>query len=159
MKNYKTGTDILWFDFGIKETIADLSETEQGLCLIALCSSLQLAFDVDYSAAILRELCHKASAPQQLVPAYSQWRALLSLCSGILMNSRVELVMLQHFKFTSSSLESARTEFGSPESLVEVLVELSNIQQGSVAYLDEYGQASCAWLAAFAEQTLSLSQS
>ena len=148
--------NLLWFGFGIKDIIVDLAESEEGLSLVALCSSLLTAYDEPYSAEVLRELCRQANVPRQFTPALSQWRPLLSLCSGVLSASHYDLVQRGFRRVMNSTDQVASARGSDPQSVARALVELAKVQHGATAFLTISGHADSSWLATFAEQILNL---
>ena len=156
LKKYGALGDALWFGFGIKQTMTDLSETEEGLSLVALCSTLLTYFDISYSAQVLRELCLQSFMPRTFTPSQSQFRALLKLCSGIMIGSHFENVLYGFVRLISGTPSIARRRVSEPPSVANLLLELSKVQRNATASLKVTGGADCSWLAAFAECILSL---
>ena len=156
LKKYGFCSDVLWFGFGIKQTLVDLSETEQGLALVALCSTLQTMYDDIYSAQVLRQLCLQAGAPRAFTPSLMQWRGLLGMCAGVLIKTPFELAVLQLSNLIMGSRAGSKNTVSSPASIVDVLIALSKLQEGRFDRLTIKDRASCAWLAVFAERILSL---
>ena len=56
VKKYGSYGNVIWFGFGIKHIITDLSETEEGLACVSLCAALSTIYDNMYSAQVLRDL-------------------------------------------------------------------------------------------------------
>ena len=155
LKRYSVCKDLLWFGFGIKDIIQDLSETEEGLSLVALCSSLLTACSLDFAASVLRELCSSFRGPAMFMPSLSQWRALLTLSSGILMGSHFDNMMQGFHRLLRPHIDSTVSP-GDAQSTAHVVKELALVQTGSTAFLTIEGGADCSWLAAFAECILCL---
>ena len=57
LRKYGACKDLLWFGFGVKHVVTDLSETEEGLALVTLASSILTCVEFTFSATVLRELC------------------------------------------------------------------------------------------------------
>ena len=153
LKKYGACTDLLWFGFGIKQVVTDLAETEEGLSLVALLSSLLTCFGTSFSATVLRELCLILGVPREFMPSLSQWRALLGVCSGILMGSQFELKMQGFHRLQASCIQNKPCD---PTCIARVLSELSAVQLGRTAFLTVAGAADSSWVAAFAESILCL---
>ncbi len=156
LKKYGVCQDILWFGFGIKQTITDLSDTEEGLSFITLCAVLLTTFDTFFVAQVLREMCLRVRAPESYMPSLSQWRQLLSLCSGVLMGSQFSRVLHGICLTLSGSISNASGRMSDPESLADALIELAMVQNRSTANLVLSCSADCSLLAAFADQILCL---
>lgn len=56
LTKYGLCQNILWFGFGIKETIINLSDTEEGLSFVTHCAVLLTTFDTFFAAQVLREI-------------------------------------------------------------------------------------------------------
>ena len=153
LKKYGTCTDLLWFGFGIKQVVTDLAETEEGLSLVALMSSILTCFGTSFSATVLREMCLIMGVSREFMPSLSQWRALLGVCSGILMGSQFELKMQGFHRLHGSSILDRPCD---PTCIAHVLSELSAVQSRQTAFLTIAGAADCSWVAAFAESILCL---
>jgi len=155
LKCAKLCDNLLWFGFGIKQLVADLAETEQGLALVALCSALTTNYDVFYAAQVLRQLCLQAKAPQQFMPSLQQWKALVRLCSGILMDSPFQLLLNGLQRLVRGSKPIIRQEAIEPASIAKGLSNLALLSKGSLVRLSFSGGEDCCWLAAFAKWVLS----
>lgn len=156
LKYAKFCDNLLWFGFGIKQVVEDLAETEQGLALVALCSALTTNYDVFYAAQVLRQLCLQAKAPQQFMPSLQQWKALLRLCSGILMDSAFERLLNGLHRHLRGSKPISNSQAIEPASIAKGLSDLALLSKGSIVRLSFIGGEDCCWLAAFAKWALSL---
>lgn len=156
LKCAKFCDNLLWFGFGIKQFVADLAETEQGLALVGLCSALTMNYDVFYAAQVLRQLCLQAKAPQQFVPSLQQWKALVRLCSGILMDSPFQLLLNGLQRLVRGSKPIIGQEAMEPASIAKGLLNLALLSKGSIVHLSFSGGEDCCWLATFAKLVLSL---
>jgi len=156
LKCAKVCDNLLWFGFGIKQIVADLADTEQGLALMALCSALTTNYDVFYAAQILRQLCLQAKAPQNFIPSLQQWKALVRLCSGILMDSPFQLLLNGLQRLVRGSKPIIGQEAMEPASIAKGLSNLVLLSKGSIIRLSFSGGEDCCWLAAFAKWVLSL---
>jgi hypothetical protein len=79
---------VLWFGFGIKHIVHDLSTTEEGAACVAICTALATVYTPFQAAQVLRELSLLKGASQQLHPTVHQWAALVQVCAGSLTRSR-----------------------------------------------------------------------
>jgi len=156
LKCAKLCDNLLWFGFGIKQVVADLAETEQGLALVALCSALTTNYDVFYAAQVLRQLCLQAKAPQKFMPSLQQWKALLRLCSGILMDSPFQLLLNGLQRLVRGSKPIIGQKAMEPASIAKGLSNLALLSKGSTVHLSFSGGEDCCWLASFAKWVLSL---
>ena len=156
LKCAKLCDNLLWFGFGIKQVVADLVETEQGLALVALCSALTTNYDVFYAAQVLRELCLLAEAPQNFRPSLQQWKALVRLCSGILMDSPFQLLLNGLQRLVRGPKPIFGQQAIKPASLAKGLSNLALLSKGLTVRLSFSGGEDCCWLAAFAKWVLSL---
>lgn len=69
LKKYGWNKDLIWFDFGIKDVVTDLADTDEGLMLGALCATLSNPYDSTIAAIVTRELYMLCKAPQSFTPA------------------------------------------------------------------------------------------
>ena len=152
--------DTLWIGFGIKQVLVDLVETEQGLALITLCSALSVRYKDAYGGQVLRQLCSHAHPPDILIPSYAKWKALFSLCSGILAASSFELLMTGIYRLLKPDrnpiIHQVEQPSISPYSLAASILKLSSFSKHRILRLDITGTHDLCWLAAFAEWTLAL---
>ena len=161
LKRYGSYGNIIWFGFGIREVVTDLANTEEGLTLIALSAALSTTYDSHFSAMVLRELCMLCKAPESFRPALRQWKALMELCAGILTGSQF-VNKVNGFRRLISRQTCSSTGVASRQSptkhaaLAEAIIVLGYLSRGRYANATFYGGFDCAWLAAFAEWTLSL---
>lgn len=156
LKCAKFCDNLLWFGFGIKQIVEDLAETEQGLALVALCSALTTHYDVFYAAQVLRQLCLQAKAPQHFMPSLQQWKALLRLCSGILMDSAFQRLLNGLHRHLRGSKPIINQQAIEPASIAKGLSDLALLSKGSIVRLSFIGGEDCCWLAAFAQWVLTL---
>ena len=162
LKRYGSYGSVIWFGFGIKEVVTDLADTEEGLTLVGLCASLSTVYDSLFAAKVLRELCVLCRAPKMFTPALRQWKALVELCAGILTASHF-LDIASVFRRLISSYANPNFQGVGPRqsptqhrALAAAILTLGSISRGKYTNADFFGETDCAWLAAFAEWTLSL---
>ena len=158
LKKYGSYKDIIWFGFGIKDVVADLADTEEGLTLVALCAALAATYDSMYAAMVIRELSVLCKAPQSFTPAIRQWKALVDLCSGIFANAHFTLVANGFRRLISghSNHLIGRHTPTTHSALAEAILMLAKVSKGNLLNATFSGGIDCAWLAAFAEWILSL---
>lgn len=78
---------VLWFGFGQKSFIRLLTERELGLNCAALCACLGETYGTSQAAQTLQNLWDVNGFPQDLQPSRSQFRALVSGCSGLFLST------------------------------------------------------------------------
>ena len=161
IKRYGSYGDLIWFGFGIREVVTDLADTEEGLTLVALCAALSTTYDSLFAAEVLRELCVLCHAPESFRPAFRQWKALLELCAGILTASHFVNVadgfrrLISGYYQRPQSIEMRRSPT-TCTALAEAILTLARVSKRHHVSATLLGGLDCAWLAAFAEWTLSL---
>lgn len=127
LRKYGSFDRIVWFGFGIKNVVTDLSETEQGLSLIALTAALSITYDSMTVAQILRGLCFFGKSSEGFTPALRQWKILVELCAGILastdfihIQNRIRRLMQLNSDFTKGSEMRTTT----PSSMATAILTL-----------------------------------
>lgn len=156
LKRYGVCNNILWFGFGIKQTVVELASSEEGLSFVTLCCSILTSYDTYYTAQVLRKLGDIHNIPRDFTPSISQWESIIKIFSGIFIGSRFDLVLqsirrlVYGFPCDVSDLNCG------PETFAKVLAELALIQSERTANLTVTGGADCTWFATFAEQVLYL---
>lgn len=159
LRKYGSYDRLIWFGFGIKNVVTDLSETEEGLTLIALCAALSITYDSFTVAQVLRELCFLGQSSEGFTPALRQWRILVDLCAGILTIADFVHVLngirrLMQLDCGSGRLHEYRTT--TPSNLANALLTLGRLARKVVDSVTIVGGLDCAWLAAFADWVLLL---
>jgi hypothetical protein len=159
LKKYGSYGNVIWFGFGIKHIVIDLSETEEGLACVGLCASLSIVYGTMCSAQVLRELCRLRKAPDTFTPALQQWKVLVTLCSGILTSHRFNLHLNGFRRLISQELHypilSCQTATA-PPNLARAILAIAHISKERLLNVTFTGGLDCAWLAAYAEELLSL---
>ena len=159
LKKYASYGDLIWFGFGLKHVVVDLSASEEGLTLVGICAALSVTYDNLYSAQVLRDLCHLCKAPESLTPALGQWRALLNICSGILSSGSFSLRLNGFHRLISRQCNyptfSSQAVMKS-SILAGAILTLGQVSKGKFVNVTFMGGLDCAWLAALAEELLSL---
>lgn len=159
LKKFGSYGNVIWFGFGIKQIVTDLSETEEGLACVSLCAALSTVYGNMYSAQVLRDICRFLKAPESFTPALQQWRTLVILNSGILMSHRFSLhlntfrtLIIKQLRIPTMSNQEATPS----ASLARALLTLAHVSNGKLLSATFTGGLDCAWLAAYAEMILSL---
>jgi hypothetical protein len=159
LKKYGSYGNVIWFGFGIKHIVVDLSETEEGLACVGLCASLSTVYGTLCSAQVLRELCRLRKAPDSFTPALQQWKVLVTLCSGILTSHRFNLHLNGFRRLISQELHypilSCQTATA-PSNLARAILVIADVSKERLLNVTFTGGLDCAWLAAYAEELLSL---
>lgn len=160
LKAFNSFGKVIWFGFGLKHIIADLTQTEQGLACVALCFCLTTSYDSFFAAKVLRELWIARIGKHDLAPSLHQWQSLVDVCAGSLSHSKFPRLVegLARLKPPSDSPAHLRhchttTE---PQIVAEGLLCLGQVTHGELLTVTFTGGIDCAWLAAFAEWILSL---
>jgi hypothetical protein len=83
LKSFASYGKVIWFGFGIKHVVKDLSETEQGAACVGLCACLSVSYDTYFAAEVLRELCKIRRSPSD----FHQRIALVNVCAGSIASS------------------------------------------------------------------------
>ena len=63
LRRYGILDDLVWFGFGVKQTISELAGSEEGLSFVTLCATLVTYWDATFSANILLTLCKRLNVP------------------------------------------------------------------------------------------------
>lgn len=84
LKGCSSFSNALWFGFGIKHVVRNLSETEEGATCVAICAALAIPNTPFRTAQILKELCRLRGTPLSLSPSLHQWSKLVEACTGSL---------------------------------------------------------------------------
>jgi len=85
-----------------------------------------------------------------------QWKALVRLCSGILMDSPFQLLLNGLRRLVQGSEPIIGQEAIEPASIAKGLLNLALLSKGSIVHLSFSGGEDCCWLATFAKLVLSL---
>ena len=159
LKAFSSVSDLLWFGVGYKHLMRTLLETEEGSSLVAVSSCLTVSYKSEYTAAVLKALCHKSSIPDSFTPSLSQWGAIANLCSPAVNASQFPLLVDGFSRLLIDRITTTRPDdvlATSPDDLATALLELAPLTLGQVANLTMVGKADCAWLAALAVWLFSL---
>lgn len=154
--------NVIWFGFGVRHLIRDLTTKEEGGILVALCSALS-CYDEEIAAEILYEMVDVFNIQERPAPSVLQWKSLLKVCSGVLSTSefpvKAETLMQKHSyrsylnsNATTIDHRSSRIRgHADPESIAKALLAISDISTGKLESITIAGAADGGWLAAVAE--------
>ncbi|OAL43154.1 hypothetical protein IQ07DRAFT_524896, partial [Pyrenochaeta sp. DS3sAY3a] len=147
----------LWFGFGIKHIVRNLSETAEGLACVGICSCLTEEFSTSVSAQIMAQLFLLYKPPEDLTPALGQWTALIKACQGVVSTSEFGLALSKLSRLFLSDGTSNMLSCSKPEAIAKVLKGLFDVSIGSTKSIVIVGGPDCAWFAAVAHWLLELS--
>ncbi len=160
LKAFNSFGKAIWFGFGLKHILADLTQTEQGLACVALCSCLTASYDSFFTAKVLRELWIARVGQHDLAPSLHQWQSLADVCAGGLSHSKFPHLVEGFARLMPSSGSPAHLRHchttTEPQIVAKGLLFLGQVSHGELLAVTFTGGVDCAWLAAFAEWILSL---
>ena len=142
---------VLWFGFGHKSFLALLTEHQAGVNCAALCASLTEAYGVDQSAHFLQALWRVQGLSDTLEPSRSQFRALVSGCSGLLLATPFPDVLRRMAgpcadeDYKSVSVVNTRSE-----DWAKAVDAIFQISKGNLQAIRVYGGRHIAFLGAIA---------
>lgn len=149
--------DALWFGFGVKSMIRNLSETNHGLSCVGICSCLTEEFSTHMSAKILKELFLLYHPSEEIAPSLQQWHNLVQSCSGVLSSSDFGHTLHGIARVCLRDGQSNMRTSAAPESISKVLKGLFDVSNSTTQRVRVTGGADCAWFAAVAHWRLVLS--
>jgi hypothetical protein len=154
LKSFSSFGQVIWFGFGVRHVVHELTGTEEGMTCVAISAALQVSYDSLFGAQVFRELSRCRDAPDSLLPSLHQWRALLHISAGVLTTSKFPR-LLDGF---ARILAPARADSSLPQRLAtapaviaQALCLLSDVASGRTASCTFAGGIDCAWVAAVAE--------
>jgi hypothetical protein len=147
----------LWFGFGVKHVVRNLSESAEGLACIGICSCLTEEFSASVSAQIIAELFRLYKPPDDLTPALGQWTALINACQGVVAVTEFGIILSSVAKIFLLDGTPNLVKASRPEAIAKVLQGLFEVSLGSKNTIVITGGADCAWFAAVAHWLLELS--
>ena len=160
LRKFGSYRNIMWFGFGVKDVVTDLTETEQGLTLVALCAALSSTYNSLFGAHVLRDLCGLCKAPQDFSPAIRQWKIFVELCSGILNVGHFALLLDGFRRLVSGGRNApdlAANRYPTTSStLAEAIMTIAQLTTKKLSSATFAGGLDCIWLAAVAESIFSL---
>lgn len=156
LKGWPSYRNLIWFGFGERHLVHELALTEEGLTLVALCSAVQGTYGEMFGARVFRQLAIELKAPHELSPSLHQWRALISVCAGILCTGEFTK-LLQSFIQYLSPREINAYKATEPEAIAKAIISLGNVAENRQNTHNFFGGLDCSWIAAVAEWFFDLS--
>jgi hypothetical protein len=146
--------NIVQFGFGIQAMVYTLAETQEGVNIIGLISSLTNTHNEALVARILAELWQLESFPDQYRPSHSQFVQLAKACSGVLLNTSlsgtIDIVLADLSRFRQDGRLKTTTSAADPSDVAKALQGLFKISRGDVDRITITGGAESVFLAALA---------
>jgi hypothetical protein len=154
LKSFSSFGQVLWFGFGVRHVVHEITGTEEGMTCVAISAALQVSYNSLFAAEVFRELSQSHGAPDSLLPALHQWRALVEVSAGVLTASKFPR-LLDGF---ARILAPPQAKTGLPQRLAttptviaQALSLLADVANGRTASCTFAGGIDCAWVAAVAE--------
>ena len=148
--------DVVWFGVGVRHILRVLVQTSQGASLVALCAGLSEGHNLSTSALVLYEMAKRFGSPRDLSPSFTQWEALVKVCSSVFSQSTLGLRIHQLLKLGGYVGVSGVVGAGHPQDMAEILLAVGRVATGSLKEISIMGGPGCSWVAAFADQILGL---
>ena len=148
--------DAIWFGVGVRHILRVLVQNAQGASLVALCAALSEGHDQSTSALVVYEIVKQFGSPCDMTPAFSQWEALVKVCSSVFCHSTLGLRIEQLLRLGGYTQYPQKTPAGHPQDLAEVILAVGNVASGLLQEVHIQGGPACSWVAAFADQILGL---
>ena len=148
VKAFSSHSNVVWFGFGIKNILRSLSETQQGIACIGICSCLTEEFSTEKSAQILGELFQLYNPPADLRPSLRQWHAIVSSCEGVVTTTNFGFVLSGLARICLLDGHNGLCTSSKPKDLAHVLKGLFDVSNGTLDKIHISGGSDCAWIAA-----------
>ncbi|PMD58819.1 uncharacterized protein K444DRAFT_530641, partial [Hyaloscypha bicolor E] len=148
VKAFSSHSNVVWFGFGIKNILRSLSETQQGIACIGICSCLTEEFSTEKSAQILGELFQLYNPPADLRPSLRQWHAIVSSCEGVVTTTNFGFVLSGLARICLLDGHNGLYTSSKPKDLAHVLKGLFDVSNGTLDKIHISGGSDCAWIAA-----------
>lgn len=148
--------DLVHFGFGINSVIRNLTATEEGGSLVALCAAAVECYPEDQAANIMWELVRLYKASDMLKPSALQWKFLIRACAGSLAATQFPIIA-EHFMGLNYRHGRADRVHGnsrgcsSPDTIARALLGIGEVSTGKVLSISIVGGPDAGWLAALAE--------
>ena len=137
----------LWFAIGHQSFLSILKKHEVGLQCAALCASLAETYGLDRAAQLLQALWRVLELSEFLSPARSQFRALASACSGLLVGTDFSKKIKD---FRGRLREDDQDKSARCEDWAKAVDAIFQISKGNLQAVKVYGRDDLAYLAAIA---------
>lgn len=148
--------DAIWFGVGVRHILRVLVQNAHGASLVALCAGLSEGHDQSTSALVIYEIVKRFGSPCDMTPAFSQWEALVKVCSSVFCHSTLGLRIEQLLRLGGYTRYPQKNPAGHPQDLAEVILAVGNVASGLLQEVHIHGGPACSWVAAFADQILGL---
>lgn len=156
--------DLIWFGVGVRHILRTLVQTSQGASLVALCAALAEGHSIPTAALMIFEMSKVLGSPDEIRPSFAQWQALVKVCSSVLTVTTFgvrlqQLLNLCELKRTSETYHGLAPGYGDPAyppEFAEAVLAIGRVASGTLEDIELTGDASCTWLAVFAEYLLGL---
>ena len=148
--------DAIWFGVGVRHILRVLVQNAHGASLVALCAGLSEGHDQSTSALIVYEMVKRFGSPCDMTPAFSQWEALVKVCSSVFCHSTLGLRIEQLLRLGGYTRYPQKDLAGHPQDLAEVILAVGDVASGLLQEIHFRGGPACSWVAAFADQILGL---
>lgn len=146
----------IWFGVGVRHILRVLVQNAHGASLVALCAGLTEGHDPSTSALVMYEMVKRFGSPCDMTPAFSQWEALVKVCSSVFCRSTLGLRIDQLLRLAGYTRYPQKIPAPHPQDLAEVILAVGNVASGLLQEIDIRGGPACSWVAAFADQILGL---
>lgn len=157
IRPYHGFESILWFGFGHKSYLALLIDQELGLNCAALCACLGETYGAARAAQLLQALWRTYDFPIDLEPSRSQYRALVSNCSGFLLSTPFpDIVQRMAGPYKDDDYVLASISFTTSTDLAKALNALFQVSKGALTAIEVHGGRDIAFLAAISYWLLDL---
>lgn len=156
IRPYHGFESILWFGFGHKSYLALLVDQELGLNCAALCACLGETYGAARAAQLLQALWKTYDFPDNLEPSRSQYRALVSNCSGFLLSTHFPDIVQRMAGPYKDDYVLASIKSTTSTDLAKALNALFQISKGTLTAIEVHGGCDIAFLAAVAYWLLDL---
>lgn len=166
LPSMSTYGNVIWFGFGVRHLIRDLTTKEEGGVLVALCGALS-CYHEDVAAEILHEMVDILNPQENPAPSILQWKSLLKVCGGVLSTTdfpvKAETLMrkhsyLQYLNSNATAVDPSSRLRGhaSPEEVAKALLAVADLSRKKLESITVVGAADGGWLAAVAEWMFNL---
>ena len=147
---------MLYFGFGHRSFLRFLSESVSGLKCLALCSCLAEMHSQDVAARILAALWKTSGYPEEFEPSFSQFKSLVSACSGAVTKSPFPELAGHMFGPYRDFIRGYNRDCSEPEDTTRTLLALFEVSTGVRDRITVLGGAECGFIAALSHWLIDL---
>ena len=143
----------LGFGWGADNVIRDKAIHEGSYDHLAILTALGESFHEVYGAKILQALTSAVAGPEDMTPHFSQWRAALKACNGLLATTDFGLLVEEYVRLDPYRITMIK-DFESifpPTSISEALRALMRVSSHHEKQITFIGSPVISWFAAVAE--------